>query len=103
MKLVLAELPIQLKDVSDDYKYAVTMEPAEGAILVTDSTITVKVSMTSPLLREQQGIVVFFKLSFVSNKKKTRFRVTSFNLNLLLHIINFFVVSFDLEGELSFY
>ncbi|KAG5676162.1 hypothetical protein PVAND_006011 [Polypedilum vanderplanki] len=52
LKRVLQELPIQLKKVGEDSKYTVTMAPVEGAVLVTDGSITVKVSLTSPLLRE---------------------------------------------------
>lgn len=55
LKRVVNELPIQLKKISEEHKYTVTMAPVEGAILVSDGTITVKVSLTSPLLREPQG------------------------------------------------
>lgn len=59
LKRVMTELPIQLKRNCEDYKYTVTMAPVDGAVLVTDGTITVKISLTSPLLREQ-GITLFF-------------------------------------------
>jgi zinc finger RNA-binding protein len=55
LKRVLQELPAQLKKVGEDSKYTVTMAPVEGAVLVTDGSITVKVSLTSPLLREPAG------------------------------------------------
>lgn len=55
LKRVVHELPIQLKKISEDSKYTVTMAPVEGAVLVTDGSITVKVSLTSPLLREPAG------------------------------------------------
>uniref|UniRef100_A0A1L8DII7 Putative transcription factor nfat subunit nf90 n=1 Tax=Nyssomyia neivai TaxID=330878 RepID=A0A1L8DII7_9DIPT len=52
LKKVASELPIQLKKVHEDHTYTVTMAPVEGAVLVSDGQITVKVSLTSPLLRE---------------------------------------------------
>jgi zinc finger RNA-binding protein len=55
LKRVVTELPIQLKKVAEDHKYTVQMAPVEGAVNVSDGAITVKVSLTSPLLREQQG------------------------------------------------
>lgn len=62
LKRVVNELPQQLKKVSEEHKYTVTMAPVEGAVLVSDGTITVKVSLTSPLLREPAGkfLVCFF-------------------------------------------
>jgi zinc finger RNA-binding protein len=54
LKRVVTELPIQLKKVSEEHKYTVQMAPVEGAVNVSDGTITVKVSLTSPLLREPQ-------------------------------------------------
>lgn len=53
MKRVATELPIKIKEVSNDTIYEVNVSDLEGSILVTDGTITVKVSLTSPLLREQ--------------------------------------------------
>lgn len=53
LKRVVTELPIQLKKVTEEQKYTVTMAPVEGAVLVSDGTITVKISLTSPLLREE--------------------------------------------------
>ncbi|XP_037922384.1 zinc finger RNA-binding protein 2 isoform X1 [Hermetia illucens] len=50
---VANELPIQLRKVSEEHQYNVSTDPPEGAVLVSDGTITVKVSLTSPLLREQ--------------------------------------------------
>lgn len=55
LKRVVNELPIQLKKISEEQKYSVLMAPVEGAVLVTDGSITVKVSLTSPLLREPAG------------------------------------------------
>lgn len=55
LKRVVNELPIQLKKIAEDQKYSVTMAPVEGAVLVSDGAITVKVSLTSPLLREPAG------------------------------------------------
>lgn len=55
LKRVVNEFPLQLKKVSEEHKYSVTMAPVEGAVLVTDGSITVKVSLTSPLLREAAG------------------------------------------------
>lgn len=63
LKSVVTELPNQLKKISDEYNYTVTMAPVDGAVLVTDGTITVKVSLTSPLLREQ-GILFFLHFWF---------------------------------------
>uniref|UniRef100_A0A182Q4U4 DZF domain-containing protein n=1 Tax=Anopheles farauti TaxID=69004 RepID=A0A182Q4U4_9DIPT len=54
LKRVATELPIQLKKIAEDHRYTVTMAPVEGAVLVTDGTITVKISLTSPLLREAE-------------------------------------------------
>lgn len=53
LKRVVTELPIQLKKVTEEHKYTVTMAPVDGAVLVSDGTITVKISLTSPLLREE--------------------------------------------------
>lgn len=53
LKRVTTELPKQLKSISEEFTYTVSMAPVEGAVLVTDGTITVKVSLTSPLVREQ--------------------------------------------------
>ena len=55
LKRVVNELPIQLKKISEEQKYVVSMAPVEGAVLVSDGNITVKVSLTSPLLREPGG------------------------------------------------
>lgn len=63
LKRVAKELPIQLKKVSEEHKYTFEIAPAEGAVLVTDGQITVKVSLTSPLLREAQGNIFFLVLS----------------------------------------
>ncbi|XP_055635315.1 zinc finger RNA-binding protein isoform X2 [Toxorhynchites rutilus septentrionalis] len=53
LKRVITELPIQLKKVTEEHKYTVTMAPVEGAVMVSDGAITVKISLTSPLLREE--------------------------------------------------
>lgn len=57
MKRVATELPVQLKQISEDHQYTVTIEPDNAAVLVSDDNITVKVFLTSPLLRDphQQG------------------------------------------------
>lgn len=55
LKRVFQELPAQLKKIAEDSKYTVQMAPVEGAVLVSDGGITVKVSLTSPLLREPAG------------------------------------------------
>lgn len=52
LKRVVTELPVQLKKVAEDHKYTVTVAQAQAAVLVEDGTITVKISLTSPLLRE---------------------------------------------------
>lgn len=64
LKRVAKELPIQLKLVSEEHKYTIAMAPIDGAVMVSDGTITVKVSLTSPLLREAQGIFNFTLQSF---------------------------------------
>lgn len=84
LKRVNKELPIQLKKVSEEHKYTISMAPIEGAVLVTDGTITVKVSLTSPLVREAQGMiffVLFFLLSiqFENNQKEEQ----TFNVSFL--------------------
>lgn len=57
LKRVASELPIQLKAVSADHQYGITMSPKDGEVIVTDGTITVKVALTSPLVRDpSQGI-----------------------------------------------
>lgn len=68
LKRVVTELPIQLKKVAEEQKYTVTMAPVEGAVLVSDGTITVKISLTSPLLREGKR-----SLSNVGCKRGTKF------------------------------
>lgn len=60
LKRVAKELPLQLKKVSEEHKYVVSTSLPDGAVLVTDGTITVKVSLTSPLLRDSQGICSFY-------------------------------------------
>jgi hypothetical protein len=65
LKRVVNELPIQLKKIAEDQKYSVTMAPVDGAVLVSDGAITVKVSLTSPLLREPAGKLIGF--GFVTN------------------------------------
>lgn len=64
LKRVAAELPVQLKQISEEHQFTVTMEPEESAVLVSDDTITVKVFLTSPLLRDpqQQGKIYINKL-----------------------------------------
>lgn len=53
LKCVAAELPRQLATISEEHSYTVCMEVHEAAVIVSDGQITVKVSLTSPLLREQ--------------------------------------------------
>lgn len=70
LKRVVTELPLQLKSISEEFNYTVSMAPVEGSVLVTDGTITVKVSLTSPLVREQgkilSGLRNFFVFLFFS-------------------------------------
>lgn len=54
LKRVAAEMPVQLKQISDEHQYTVTMDPEESAVLVSDDSITVRVFLTSPLLRDSQ-------------------------------------------------
>lgn len=56
LKRIAIELPVQLKKITDEHQYAVSIAIEESAVLVTDDTITVKVFLTSPLLRDPQGI-----------------------------------------------
>lgn len=56
LKRVSMELPTQLKKITEEHQYTVSMAIEESAVLVTDDTITVKVFLTSPLLRDPQGI-----------------------------------------------
>lgn len=53
LRRVAQELPIQLKTITEEFKYTVTLAVTESAVNVTDGIVTVKVSLTSPLLREQ--------------------------------------------------
>lgn len=53
LRRVANELPVQLANISTEHKYNVTVEESQGAVVVTDGQITVKVSLTSPILREQ--------------------------------------------------
>lgn len=62
LKRVATELPAQLKSISEEFNYTVTMAPVDGAVLVTDGTITVKVSLTSPLVREQGRSICFIAI-----------------------------------------
>lgn len=54
LKRVAAEMPVQLKQISDEHQYTVAMDPEESAVLVSDDSITVRVFLTSPLLRDPQ-------------------------------------------------
>lgn len=63
LKRVVDELPSQMKKISEEFNYKISMVTNDGAIFVTDGTITVKVSLTSPLLRDQ-GILDSFSFSF---------------------------------------
>lgn len=53
LRRVATELPLQLANISKEHSYTVSVDKGEGAVVVTDGQITVKVSLTSPLLREQ--------------------------------------------------
>lgn len=53
LRRVAQELPIQLKTITEEFKYTVTLAVTESAVNVTDGIVTVKVSLTSPLLRER--------------------------------------------------
>lgn len=53
LRRVATELPIQLANISKEHSYTVTVDSEQGAVIVTDGQITVKVSLTSPLLRDQ--------------------------------------------------
>uniref|UniRef100_A0A336K327 CSON001323 protein n=1 Tax=Culicoides sonorensis TaxID=179676 RepID=A0A336K327_CULSO len=55
LRRVAQELPIQLKTITDEYKYTVTLAVTESAVNVTDGLVNVKVSLTSPLLREHEA------------------------------------------------
>ncbi|XP_063697221.1 zinc finger RNA-binding protein-like isoform X1 [Culicoides brevitarsis] len=55
LRRVAQELPIQLKTITEEFKYTVTLAVTESAVNVTDGIVTVKVSLTSPLLREQEA------------------------------------------------
>lgn len=96
LKRVALELPVQLKQISEDHQYNVAVSVEESAVLVADESITVKVLLTSPLLRDpQQGIYrfgscflsfFFFFVSICSTRARfkrpyestARFRETSF-------------------------
>lgn len=105
LKRVAAELPVQLKQITEEHQYTVSMDPEESAVLVSDDSITVRVFLTSPLLRDpQQGkskatgcaFAIFQQIpnkitknvdfksktnthtKSLERKKSTRFRVTSF-------------------------
>lgn len=87
LKRVVTELPIQLKKVTEEQKYTVTMAPVEGAVLVSDGTITVKISLTSPLLREGKfairyhyGLFPFYSL-IIGQKTNHDFELPVFNDN----------------------
>lgn len=67
LKRVAAELPIQLKLVSEDHQYTITLSPEDGEVIVTDGTITVRVALTSPLVRDpSQGISNSLFLSLIT-------------------------------------
>lgn len=54
LKRVAADLPAHLARVkgSDDLKYRVELLPTEGAVLVTDGTVNVRVALTSAVMRD---------------------------------------------------
>lgn len=86
LKRVVNELPQQLKKISEEQKYTVTMAPVEGAVLVSDGVITVKVSLTSPLLREPAGKSVArfgrVKLDYELKVMKS-FAISSYQFHIL--------------------
>lgn len=77
LKRVYQELPAQLKKICEDLNYNVEMAPVEGAVKVSDGGITVKVSLTSPLLREPAGKL----LRLVGNKRKRDIVMKSFSIS----------------------
>lgn len=81
LKRVVQELPTQLKKIADDAKYTVTMAPVDGAVLISDGSITVKVSLTSPLLREAAGKWNHLKPSLVLWIMKS-FSISSYQFHI---------------------
>lgn len=98
LKRVVHELPIQLKKIGEDAKYTVTMAPVEGAVLVSDGVITVKVSLTSPLLREPAAGKSFARskssdsmINYQTTKSgqvMKSFSISSYQFHTLLSAIN---------------
>ena len=82
LKRVVHELPLQLKKIAEDQKYTVTMAPVEGAVLVSDGSITVKVSLTSPLLREPAGKYLQSSSSVLLKVMKS-FAISSYQFHIL--------------------
>jgi YbbR domain-containing protein len=91
LKRVVTELPIQLKKVTEEHKYTVTMAPVEGAVLVSDGAITVKISLTSPLLREPGTLAVYTSCTNFRSSLFDRFRVTSFTVEAQTFFVTIFV------------
>jgi hypothetical protein len=85
LKRVVNELPLQLKKISEEQKYSVTMAPVEGAVLVSDGAITVKVSLTSPLLREPAGKCFLGVCIRLANEQKVMksFAISSYQFHIL--------------------
>lgn len=92
LKRVAKELPIQLKKVSEEHKYTFEIAPAEGAVLVTDGQITVKVSLTSPLLREAQGnIFLFSQCKHIATLPASIYLFNFFRENLFVSYLYIYV------------
>lgn len=74
LKRVAAELPVQLKQITEEHQYTVSMDPEESAVLVSDDTITVRVFLTSPLLRDPQHgkFILIFCIIFLKKLKKKK-------------------------------
>lgn len=64
------------------------MAPVEGAVLVTDGSITVKVSLTSPLLREPGGKLTDKRFSLNDDESKVMksFAISSYQFHNLCGI-----------------
>lgn len=101
LKRVVSELPAQLKKIADDAKYTVTMAPVDGAVIVSDGSINVKVSLTSPLLREptagklerfqyQRILILLFQIKWTNNEKFFDFELpVSYSCSNLIYLHSF--------------
>jgi hypothetical protein len=75
------------------------MAPVEGAVLVSDGAITVKVSLTSPLLREPAGKFLSGVITRLANDQKVMksFAISSYQFHVSCvtfqqTIISYFIV-----------